>query len=134
MGEEDTGTDLIPANTSALTQRSAIYGEMAETFTTKANEQEALPDQAAQMHAAIEASRQQIAQSLRAFKNELDHLPEDIKEEAVERGQALADDLSEKAKTFFDEKVKQGSINWIKANPLKAVGISFAIGFYIAMD
>ena len=132
MGKTDSGKDLIAS--TALTERSKAYGQLAQSFAEQAEEQEVLPDQARQMHAAIEASRQQLSDSLVALKKELDVLPDQIKTQATEKGQALADDLSEQAKTFFDEKIKQGGLNWIKANPWKAVGISFAVGFYIAMD
>lgn len=138
MGKTTPPTGLtVLSPQRALAERSKAYGTLSKSFDSQAAQAPELPQQAMQMHAAIEASRRQIIESLGAIKRSVSEMPDDLKEHAVEKGKEFANDMTEKVKTQAQTRatqVKDKSLDWVRANPWKFVGLGAALGFYISLD
>lgn len=139
MGKTTPPTGLVVRSQQrALAERSKAYGTLSKSFGNQASQiNDDLPLQAKQMHAAIEASRRQIIESLGAIKRSVSEMPEELKDRAVEKGREFASEVTHKVKTEAQTRATQAktkSLGWIRANPWKFVGAGIALGFYISLD
>lgn len=122
MGKTDPGDALIPAPDQRI-DHYKLQGKLStlsRTHEALANTEAELDEQARQMHVAIEAARQQLEQSLLAIKDET----VELKDEAQDKLQDLVDDI----------RARLDVIALVKKHPWPAVGVAFAVGFYLAMD
>lgn len=138
MGKTAPQTSLtVRSQQRSMAERSKAYGTLSKSFDNQALQATELPDQAKQMHAAIEASRRQILESLGAIKRSAAQMPDQLKDRAVEKGIELANEVKDKvtseAKTRAAQ-AKDASMGWIRENPWKFVGAGVALGFYLSLD
>ena len=131
MGKTDPSSSdaLIPSpkRDDALEQRQQRLGELSLSYAARAASEALLEEQAKQMHAAIEATRQQLAQNLHTLHEETHELREDVGKQLQETLQSAKERLTQ-AKERLDVRAL------VRAHPWPAVGLAFALGFYLAMD
>lgn len=122
MGKTDPGDALIKAPDQALSrnERADRLNQLSLSYAARAQDEADLASQAQQMHIAIEASRQQLEESLLALREEA----LDFKEETTGKVEEVVETVRQK----LDVKAM------IRKHPWPAVGIAFAVGFYLAMD